>query len=508
MATGGWPRAAGLAAACVLGLGACGAASRSAGTAGAAGASLSSRVAGDGDWTRFDFDAARSGVDPSQTGITTADLPALSVRELRLDGVVDSSAVQLHDVRVRGRVRDVDFVTTTYGRTIAFDPATAAKLWEYVPRDIARYEGSAQVTTATPVLDSSRRYLFAASPDGLIHKLAVSSGREVRSGHWPARVTFDATHEKIGGALNLSGRLVLAVTGGYIGDAPTYQGHVAAIDRRSGRIVHVWNSLCSTRHRLIRPPRACPVSDSAIWARAGAVVIPGSRRILVSTGNGPWNGSTNWGDSVLELTPDAGRLLQNWTPRDQRRLELADTDVGSTAPAVLPELGGRRLAVQGGKAGALDLLDLSRLNGTGRAGRRLGGELAQIATPGAAAMFTAPVVWHHGGATYVFVADSAGTSAYVLAGRSRPRLRVRWHTALGASSPVLAGGLLYLYNAGDGGLNVIDPVTGSLRRSLPTPSGHWNSPIVTGGRIILPVGGDAGDRASSGLIEIFHLPGR
>jgi hypothetical protein len=32
--------------------------------------------------------------------------------------------------------------------------------------------------------------------------------------------------------------------------------------------------------------------------------------LLVATGNGAYDGRTNWGDSVLELSPDAGKLLQ------------------------------------------------------------------------------------------------------------------------------------------------------------------------------------------------------
>ena len=54
-------------------------------------------------------------------------------------------------------MRDVIIVTTTYGRTIALDPGTGAKLWEFVPPDIHAYERSAQITTATPIADPDRR---------------------------------------------------------------------------------------------------------------------------------------------------------------------------------------------------------------------------------------------------------------------------------------------------------------------------------------------------------------
>src|SRR5207245_10750291 len=119
---------------------------------------------------------------------------------------------------------------------------------------------------------------------------------------------------------------------------------------------------------------------------AGDLVPTGSGKVRGPTGNGDWNGSTDWGDSVLELSPDAGRLLQNWTPVNQHKLNTTDSDLGSTAPALL----GSWLAVQGGKDSLLRLLSLRRLNGTPAAGARTGGELQRLATPGGHGLFSAP----------------------------------------------------------------------------------------------------------------------
>jgi hypothetical protein len=306
-------------------------------------------------------------------------------------------------------------------------------------------------------------------------------------------------------ALNISGGSLIVPTDGYLGDAPPYQGHVVTIDRASGRITAVWNSLCSDRHTLI-VPRTCPASDSAIWGRAGAVVEPGTGRILVATGNAPFNGSTDWGDSVLELSPDGSQLLHNWTPTDQAQLNSNDADLGSTSPAILPPFDGRRLAVQGGKAGVLDLLDLDRLDGTtGGPSARLGGQIQELQSPGGDQVVTAPAVWTHNGRTWVFVGDGSGTWAYVLGGTSaHPRLSVAWRSSSGGTSPLIAGGLLYVYDPG-GALDVYLPARGRRLVSLPAGSGHWNSPIVIGGRVIVPVG-NANDHATSGTLDIFHLP--
>jgi hypothetical protein len=45
----------------------------------------------------------------------------LTRRQVHLDGTVDASAIYLHRVTVNASNRDVFFVTTGYGKTIALD---------------------------------------------------------------------------------------------------------------------------------------------------------------------------------------------------------------------------------------------------------------------------------------------------------------------------------------------------------------------------------------------------
>lgn len=497
--------AGGLATTLALGVTGCAGHSGTGGVAGSPGepgANPSAQIAAvpGGDWRQLDYTASRTGVDPSGTGITAGDVHALRRRTVHLPGTVDSAPVELHAIRLDGRVRDVVIVTTSYGITLALDPSTGHWLWKYVPRGISGLEGSPQITTATPIVDPNRRFVYAASPSGYIHKLRISSGRQV----WGRKITADPGREKIEGALNITGGSVVAVTGGYTGDAPPYQGHLVLISRRTGHITRVWNSLCSNRRRLIDPPSSCAASGSAIWGRAGSVIQPRTGRILLTTGNGRFNGSTDWGDSVLELSPSL-RLLHNWTPGSQAQMTATDDDLGSTEPALLPAVGGQHLAVQGGKDGVLRLLDLARLDGTsGGPSPRTGGQLQNIAAPGQSSVFTQPAVWTHGPHICVIVANGAGTNGYEL-GKNR-RLFVAWRSGDAGTSPVIAGGLLYVFDPG-GRMRVLDPVNGHTLASLPASSGHWNSPIVVGGRIILPVGND-NDHRTSGVLYVYHLPGR
>jgi hypothetical protein len=452
----------------------------------------------DGDWGTFDYDAQRSGVGPAGTGITAANVGRLQTRTMTAPGIVDSAPIELHAVDVGGSSRDVAIMTTTYGITFAIAPATGQKLWQFTPRSAARLSGSQQVTTATPVIDPNRRYVYTTSPDGFVHKLSVSTGHSL----WAAKVTLLPSREKLPSSLNIAGSSVVVTTDGYYGDAPPYQGHVVLIDRATGSIVRVFNSLCSNRRSLIAPS-TCASSDSGIWGKPGTVIEPNGN-MLVATGNADFNGRTDWGDSVLELSPTL-RLLHNWTPANQVQLNKNDLDLGSTEPALLPPVSGQQLAVQGGKAGVLDLLDLGRLDGTtGPASSRTGGELQQLGDPGNAEMFTQPAVWSHGGRTYVFVADGSGTAAYTL-GTNR-RLALAWHDTTAGTSPILAGGLLYVFDPG-GSLQIRDPLSGRSLADLPAAGGHWNSPIVVGGRIVLPTG-NYHSGSGTAKVYIYHLPGR
>jgi hypothetical protein len=439
------------------------------------------------DWTRFGWDARRSNDDPNTTGITAANVGSLARQQVHLPGTVDASPIYLHGVKVRGATHDAFFVTTTYGVTLAIDAASGSILWRWTPPGYSKRAGTAQITTATPVADPSRKWIYAASPDGRIQKLTVASGHAV----WRRTITKLPQFEKIASSLNFVNGRVIATTGGYIGDTPPYQGHVVVIAAKNGRLLHVWNSLCSTRHGLMYPP-TCTPSDSAIWGRAGAVVVPGSGKLLVATGNGPWNGHDNWGDAVLVLSSKA-RLVGNFTPTNTDQLNVQDVDLGSTSPVYLTS----RLVAQGGKDGKIRLLSLSRLKGTRP---HKGHELQIVSTPSGSELFTAPAVWRSGNRIWLIAADGGGTQAWSLSGG---KLHSVWRNGNNGTSPVIAGGLLWVYDQG-GGLRVYQPDSGKLVTTLNAGGGHWNSPIVTDGRVALPEG-NANDHATSGVLDIWRV---
>jgi len=194
------------------------------------------------EWPVFGYDAARHNASPDTT-INAQNVSKLRRIQVHLDGTVDSSPIY-----VGGRF----VVTTTYGKTEALDPSSGRVIWGFTPPSYGSVAGSARITNSTPAASTDRSAVYAAAPDGRIRKLRLSDGKVL----WTTAITRDPTHEKMTSSINVSRGLVIATTGGYIGDAPPYQGHVVTMSERTGRIAHVWNSLCANRHTVI-VPRTC-----------------------------------------------------------------------------------------------------------------------------------------------------------------------------------------------------------------------------------------------------------
>jgi outer membrane protein assembly factor BamB len=453
-----------------------------------------------GDWQQFGYDARHSGVAALETTLTPGNVGSLlTLYSVALPGTVDDAPVFLSGVTTAQGLRDLLFVTTTNGQLVALDAATGATVWSQQPA------GGPQYTTSAPAIDPGRQLVYSYGLEGRVHRYRVGDGSEVTGSGWPQLATLKPDVEKCSPALAVaraaSGHTYLYVAnGGYPGDAGDYQGHVTAVDLGSGA-QRVWNADCSDQavHFTHGNPD-CASVQSAVWARGGVVYDSDLDRILFATGNGSFDvpqGRHDWGDSVIALRPDGsgnGALpLDSYTPVNFQELDASDTDLGSTAPAVLPPVPGSRLphlAVQSGKDGLLRLLDLDNLSGRGRAGA-VGGELQIVPVPQGGEVLTALAVWTDpaSGTPWIFVANDSGLSGLqvVVAGDGTPSLAPVWTDPHGGTSPVVADRIVFY--VGGAGLRALAARTGALLWSDGGPASiHWQSPIVVGGRVYVADG--------------------
>ena len=99
---------------------------------------------------------------------------------------------------------------------------------------------------------------------------------------------------------------------------------------------------------------------NGIWQSGRAPAVDGSGAVYLETGNGPYDGANDFGESFLKLTPGSSSLsLSDWfTPSNWSSLNTYDFDLGSTGPTVIP---GSNLVFGGSKTGAVFLLATGNL---------------------------------------------------------------------------------------------------------------------------------------------------
>jgi outer membrane protein assembly factor BamB len=169
----------------------------------------------------FDFDPARSGVNPNERTIGPDNVAMLRVLwSRRLPDVADSTPVYRD-----GRL----YLTLRNGSTVALDARTGEQIWLAPPT-------GPKITNSSPAIDPSGKWVYAYGLDGSVHKYDAEAGQEVVGGGWPARVTTLTDVEKESSSLNLANGKLYVTTSGYLGDYGHYAGHLVVVNLASGAI--------------------------------------------------------------------------------------------------------------------------------------------------------------------------------------------------------------------------------------------------------------------------------
>ena len=140
-------------------------------------------------WSQFGFDDQHSGSNPLETHITSANVHSLHrlyqvpLVSKSTPSVADGAPAFLGGVEANGP-KDLLFLTTKDGWTLALDAHTGKQLWgkQYGPNgcminhDTARHETC--YTTSSPAIDPNRQFVYSYGLDGYVHKYQVATGEE------------------------------------------------------------------------------------------------------------------------------------------------------------------------------------------------------------------------------------------------------------------------------------------------------------------------------------------
>lgn len=443
-------------------------------------------------WLTFGGDPAHASANVEEHVINPSSVGRLHrLWRVELPDLADERPVLASNLLMPdGKHHDVLYVTTDKGTLMALDARTGLRFWAATPKsDNPKY------TKSTPAIDQAEEFVYSYGLDGKVHRFKTATGQEMQGNGWPVKVTLMPLSEKVSAALNLVDDYLYVTTASFSGDAPPYQGHVVTVNVKTGA-THVFNSLCND-HTHLMSLNECRGNGGGIWGRPGVVQDPTTGYVFFTVSDGYFTANhkgADWGDSVIETTPDGGTVIDSYTPDNYATEAFQNRDIGSTAPTMLPAIPQSTtpyLAVQAGKEGLLRLLN--RLNLSGHGGpAHVGGELQTVQLPDLCPTLAQPVAWQdpRGGGVWVIVATLCHMDAYrvVTAPDGATRLQSAWHLGVQATSPIVAGGVLFVASNQD--LLALDPRTGHQLWSSATPSAggtidhvHWESPLVTGGRV-------------------------
>jgi outer membrane protein assembly factor BamB len=474
------------------------------------------------DWLQFGFDPSHSGNNLPENTINVSNVGTLvQIYSVTLPSISNAAPVFLSNVSTPNGIKDLLFIVSSDGHLFAIDASNGAVVWSRQPPPVGPGED------ASPAIDPNRKFVYAYGLDGYVHKYAVGDGTEISSSQWPIVSTLKPNVEHGASALAIGTppggpNYLYSATNGFNGDNGDYQGHVTTINLETGAS-SVFNANCSNLPMHLTEGGMAGIDDcgtprSGIWGRPGAVYDSATNRMYVTTANGNFNanvGGFNWGDSVLALPPsgagdDLGNPIDSYTPSNFLDLDLDDIDLGSGALAILPVQPNSifpHLGVVMGKDTIVRLLNLDDMSGNHGFGF-VGGELQALSEGQIYDTATAqPTVWVNSrvdGSTWIFEAPAEVLVALELAVDSSgiPSLTQRWisHSNSFSSSSIIANDVLYAM--GRGGLQAMDPISGSILWSSPSDTAccGWGSPILVNGRLYV---NGSGTLAAFALDSIF-----
>ena len=405
--------------------------------------------------TTYHNDISRTGANTHEFALAPSNVNTNSFGKLfacTVDGAIYAQPLWIPQLTISGAKHNVVIVATQHDSVYAFDAdvSPCSKLWQVSLLD-APHGGTAGETsvpssppnnvvgngfgditpevgiTGTPVIDPatntiyvvSKSYVPTSSPLSFfqrLHALDLVTGGEKLGGPVSISASVPGTGDGSSGGTvsfdpaNQHQRPGLALMGGivYIAwasheDHDPYHGWVIGYSASTLTQAAVFNA---------NPNQVAgfAYSRGGIWM-SGAAPAGDANGLYFSTGNGAFNGTDAYSDSVVKLGPATGGVFpvaDYFTPFNQSTLDAFDTDVGAGGVVILPDLSsGKQILVQVGKDGTIHVLDRSKL-GQYCNGCASDTQIVQEIQGQVNGMWGTPAYWN--GNLYIGGAQDGGTS--------------------------------------------------------------------------------------------------
>ena len=378
-------------------------------------------------------DNSRAGANQKEFGLTASTVKTATFGKLfscTVDSAIYAQPLWVANLTINAARHNVILVATERNSLYAFDAdaSPCATLWHAnlidnlhggtsgessVPSsqvgngfgDLAPEVG----ITGAPVIDPSTNTIYVVSKSEItntgtffqrLHAIDLLTGNEKPGG--PANidssifvngtgdgsagghVPFDVKHEHQRCALALVNGIVYVAWASHE-DADPYHGWVLSFSASNLSLLNKFND----------SPNG---NRGGIWMAGGAPAADSSNNLYLITGNGDYDGTNDFGDSILKLSSTLS-LLDSFTPSIQAQLNAADLDLGSGGAVVLIDLPSapadhQHLLVGGGKGAgftgqlySLDRTNLGQFNASDLGARQI--------FPVGGGIFATPAFWQN-----------------------------------------------------------------------------------------------------------------
>jgi hypothetical protein len=323
-----------------------------------------------------------------------------------VDAWVNAQPLYMNALSLNGAPHNVVFIVTANDSVYALDGDTGAQLWHVslIPAGATAVTGSTVGFTSapligilgTPVIDptTSTMYVVAETSEQnatyfphRLHALDVTTGAEKFGGPVLVNDPQMAPMHKLQrpGLTLANGNIYVAI--GSMEDIQPYHGYLFAFNATTLAQEAVWN---------VTPTG----SEGGIWMGASAPSVDEDGNIYVTTGNGTFDGTSNFGEAAVKLSPSL-QVLDYFAPFNFATYDASDVDLGSGSAMVVPYQNGSHPneIIVCGKPTPVYVLDRDNLGQIGTTSdnviQRLDNEVGapKPGTTSVQACFTGPAMW-------------------------------------------------------------------------------------------------------------------
>jgi hypothetical protein len=356
------------------------------------------------------YDNARSGGNLKETKLKTSNVNKTSFGKLAfriVDGNIYAQPLIVSGARIASHPgvngTNVAIIATEHNSVYAFDtddtspdpsgPEPTKALWHTGPAVLGTHvesldlgnqikaPGCVDLTTeigitSTPVIQITNQTVPKEGIVFVVAKSKTTAGKIIQKlfslslgdgtvlgqitiagdvkGIGSARITFDPLLQFNRPALLLDNNMLYIAFGGHC-DQLSYHGWIFAYDvtnPKAPKKVDVFSDTLTER----AANDGNEEGRAGIWMSGQGPATDGSGNVYFATGDGTFNGTTDFGNSVLKIKLVAGKIqIQDWfTPATHEMLKQFDADLGSGGAVTVPN---SHLMLAGGKEGRMYLID-------------------------------------------------------------------------------------------------------------------------------------------------------